>query len=647
MSTKKGARPTSNERAKLIIIIALLFGTLLGLNIWAFHKKIPSIPTSVGESLITDKQVTHVTEYISSFSNAQTFIITTKDNKVFSFIGLDTPQLRSEIKDSKAQYSLEIASRDEMTSIMMLVNMLFMFGIILLPAYIYIKKFMGSPAKIIDPKDNKVRFSDVEGQPLAKKRLQKLIDILENPDKYKALGITVPHGVLLSGPPGTGKTLLARALAGEVGIPFYAITGSSFQEFFAGASARKVRRVWQTAKKQKKGCIVFIDEFESLGAKRGNGAQSDVQTDKENTLNELLAQIDGVEGSHKVILIAATNRPDMLDDAILRPGRLDYQVTVDLPTENGRSAILALHSKKRPLADDVSFEKLAKTTAGFSGAQLTLMVNEAAITAFDKGLSKINLDCFMEARDTIIIGPVRDDIILSPPEKLILTVHEWGHAIIATLTNTENVEHITVIPRGKALGAVIQPTDTNQQTHSRHYYISKIMTILAGRAAEHVFISCQKHTLDHHLPNNLSLDLSEQKLQTIQSPRHQHTSTQEIDALPAQQVTDGAASDLIQATKIARFMVCELGMSKIGPGNFAPTPWENWKPSPDLLRQIDDAMIEILNDAYSRAFRQIAVSWDKYKHIIVKLQAEGHMSGDALRQMMAEADKKETSGLSE
>jgi len=380
--------------------------------------------------------------------------------------------------------------------------------------------FGRSRARLLNENMVKVTFEDVAGVDEAKEELQEIVEFLKDPRKFTRLGGRIPKGVLLVGAPGTGKTLLARAIAGEAGVPFFSISGSDFVEMFVGVGAARVRDLFQQGKKHAP-CIIFIDEIDAVGRHRGAGLGGG-HDEREQTLNQLLVEMDGFEANEGVILIAATNRPDVLDPALLRPGRFDRQVVVPVPDIRGRESILKVHLRNKPLAPDVDVKILARGTPGFSGADLENLVNEAALLAARKNKDKIDMSDFEEAKDKVLMGLERKSMVLSPEEKKTTAYHEAGHALIAyLLPNSDPVHKVTIIPRGRALGLTQQLPEGDRHTYSKEYLIDTICVLMGGRVAEELFLN-KKST--------------------------------------------GAANDIERATEIARRMVCEWGMSdRLGP----------------------------------------------------------------------------------
>jgi cell division protease FtsH len=378
-------------------------------------------------------------------------------------------------------------------------------------------------ARLISEKQNKITFQDVAGVDEAKEELREIIDFLKDPQKFQKLGGKIPKGVLLVGPPGTGKTLLAKAIAGEANVPFFSISGSDFVEMFVGVGASRVRDLFEQGKKHAP-CIIFMDEIDAVGRHRGAGLGGG-HDEREQTLNQLLVEMDGFETNEGVILIAATNRPDVLDPALLRPGRFDRQVVVARPDVKGREEILRVHARRIPLAPDVELKVLARGTPGFSGADLANLVNEAALLAARQSKKFVEMLDFENAKDKVLMGVERRSMIISDTEKRTIAYHEAGHALVAdVIPGADPLHKVTIIPRGRALGLTMQLPMDDKYNYSKDYLVSRITILLGGRAAEEIVLNQQ---------------------------------------------TTGAGDDLEKATEMARKMVCEWGMSdRLGPLTF-------------------------------------------------------------------------------
>jgi len=379
--------------------------------------------------------------------------------------------------------------------------------------------FGKSRARLLSAQQKKVTFKDVAGTDEAKEELQEIIEFLKDPQKFQKLGGRIPKGVLLVGPPGTGKTLLARAIAGEANVPFFSISGSDFVEMFVGVGASRVRDLFEQGKKNAP-CIIFIDEIDAVGRHRGAGLGGG-HDEREQTLNALLVEMDGFESNEGVILIAATNRPDVLDPALLRPGRFDRRVVVARPDVKGREEILRVHTRKKPIADDVDLSIIARGTPGFSGADLESLANEAALWAARQNRKLVTMADFEMAKDKVLMGVERKSMILSDEEKKNTAYHEAGHALVAAMTpGADPVHKVTIIPRGMALGLTMQlPTD-DKHSYTKDHLEGMLAVLMGGRTAEEIFLG---------------------------------------------HITTGAGNDIERATDIARNMVCEWGMSELGP----------------------------------------------------------------------------------
>ena len=444
-------------------------------------------------------------------------------------------------------------------------------------------KFGKSKAKILNENSVKVTFRDVAGADEAKEELQEIIEFLRDPKKFQMLGGRIPKGALLLGPPGTGKTLLAKAVAGEAGVPFFSMSGSDFVEMFVGVGASRVRDLFEQGKKNAP-CIIFIDEIDAVGRHRGAGLGGG-HDEREQTLNQLLVEMDGFESNEGVILIAATNRPDVLDPALLRPGRFDRQIVVDRPDQRGRLGILKVHTRGKPLGDDVDLSVLAKGTPGLAGAELANLVNEAALLAARKNKKKINMRDFEEAKDKVMMGAERKSMLLSEEEKKTTAYHEAGHALVAwMLPHADPVHKVTIIPRGRALGVTHYLPEEDHHTRSRSYMLDTMAHAMRGRAAEQIIFG--------HL-------------------------------------TTGASSDIQKVTEIARKMVTEWGMSdKLGPLNYSNQNdaiflgreiQQHKDYSERTAELIDTEISRLVNDAYDRAVTILNEHLDKLHALALAL----------------------------
>jgi len=429
--------------------------------------------------------------------------------------------------------------------------------------------FIKSPAKRYEKLKLRVTFDDVANLENAKRELQEIVEFLKNPVQFQRLGAMIPKGVLLMGPPGTGKTLLARAVAGEAGVPFYSISGSEFIQMFVGVGASRVRDMFKTAKESAP-CILFIDEIDAVGRARGTGLGGG-HDEREQTLNQILSEMDGFSPNESVIVLAATNRPDVLDSALLRPGRFDRHITVDRPTRLGRLGILKVHARNVPLAGDVDLDYLARGTVGLTGADLRNLVNEAALLATREGKDQVEMIDFEHARDRVLMGPKREEV-LTDKEKRMTAYHEAGHAILAwVLPEADPIHKVTIIPRGRSLGATQQMPQEDRHNYSQAYLVARLTVIMGGRAAEKLIFD---------------------------------------------EVSSGAENDLKEATRLARYMVTHWGMSdRIGPVAFRAGEEhmflgkEIQEPrdfSEHTARIIDEEVSRILHEADERARSLVA-----------------------------------------
>jgi cell division protease FtsH len=458
--------------------------------------------------------------------------------------------------------------------------------------------FGKSRARLVSDKSVKITFADVAGIEEAKAEVQEIIDFLKDPQKFSKLGGKIPKGVLLVGSPGSGKTLLAKAIAGEAGVPFFSISGSDFVEMFVGVGASRVRDLFEQAKKSAP-CIVFIDEIDAVGRHRGAGLGGG-HDEREQTLNQLLVEMDGFEGTEGVIILAATNRPDVLDPALLRPGRFDRQVVVPIPDVKGRLEILKVHTRKIPLDSDVNLELIARGTPGFSGADLSNLVNEAALLAARKSKSKVDMPEFEAAKDKVLMGVERKSMIISDEEKKNTAYHEAGHALVAKLTpGTDPIHKVSIIPRGRALGVTQQLPLDDRYTYSKDYLLKTLNVLLGGRAAEELAL--------HHM-------------------------------------TTGAGNDLERATDLARRMVTEWGMSeKLGPLTFGKKDEQIFLGreiakhkdySEKIAEEIDDEVRSLVTGAYEESKKLLSESYEVLDSFAKALLEKETMDGHELDELI-------------
>lgn len=460
--------------------------------------------------------------------------------------------------------------------------------------------FGKSRARLFTSKENKVTFKDVAGVEEAKEELQEIIEFLTDPKKFTKLGGRIPKGVLLVGPPGTGKTLLAKAIAGEANVPFFSISGSDFVEMFVGVGASRVRDLFNQGKKNAP-CIIFIDEIDAVGRHRGAGLGGG-HDEREQTLNQLLVEMDGFESNEGVIVMSATNRPDVLDPALLRPGRFDRQIVVSTPDVKGREAILKVHTRKTVLAEDVDLSILARGTPGFSGADLENLVNEAALIAARKAKKAIEMEDFEHAKDKVLMGVERRSMIIPFQERKNAAYHEAGHALVAKMIpNADPIHKVTIIPRGRALGVTQQLPIDERHTYSKEYLLDNITILLGGRVAEEI-------VLNHE--------------------------------------TTGAGNDIERATEIARKMICEWGMSeKLGPLSYGKNEEHIFLGkeiarhrdfSEKTAQEIDEELRSIVNRCFERARNIITTNIETLHAIANRLLEKESLDGQEIDNIIRE-----------
>ncbi|KPK11354.1 MAG: cell division protein FtsH [Acidithiobacillales bacterium SG8_45] len=459
--------------------------------------------------------------------------------------------------------------------------------------------FGKSKARMLTEEQNKITFEDVAGVEEAKEEVGELVDFLRDPSRFQKLGGHIPKGVLMTGNPGTGKTLLAKAIAGEAKVPFFTISGSDFVEMFVGVGASRVRDMFDQAKKHAP-CIIFIDEIDAVGRQRGAGLGGG-HDEREQTLNQLLVEMDGFEGTEGVIVIAATNRPDVLDPALLRPGRFDRQVYVPLPDIRGREMILKVHMRKVPIADDVNASIIARGTPGFSGADLANLVNEAALFAARANKRLVDMDDFEKAKDKVIMGAERRSIVMPEEERRNTAYHESGHAVVAKLLpHTDPVHKVTIIPRGRALGVTMQLPEEDRYSHNRETLLSTIAVLMGGRIAEEVFMN---------------------------------------------QMTTGASNDFERATEIAKNMVMRWGMSDaMGARVYGDNQQEvflgrdvttHQNLSDKTAQQVDDEIRRIIDEQYDRARKIIEDNREKIEIMTAALLEWETIDANQINEIMA------------
>jgi cell division protease FtsH len=517
---------------------------------------------------------------------------------------LQDAQLSSELQ----KHGVQITGKPAPGTSLLGIIVSFLPFLLLIGVYLYIGRraqrqiaggiggILGSRAKVYDAEAPSTRFSDVAGYEGAKQEISEVVDFLKNPERYAKAGAMGPRGVLMVGPPGTGKTLLARAVAGEARVPFLAITGSGFVELFVGVGASRVRDLFSDAKKRAPS-IIFIDEIDAIGQRRGAGFTTN--DEREQTLNQLLAEMDGFDRSTGVVVLAATNRPEILDPALLRPGRFDRHVEIPLPNLKERAAILAVHAKGKSLAADVNFDVVARATPGFSGADLANLVNEAAIFAVRSGREQIAAEDFASARDRILLGRREASNALEPDEKRSVAVHEAGHAVVAALSeNADPVAKVTILPAGRALGVTEQLPDGERRIYPESYLRDSLAIRLGGRAAERLMIG---------------------------------------------EISSGASNDLAGATQLATRMVREFGMSpRLGPVGFSEEGPQYLGPqqitsrpyAEETQRVIDEEVARLLNEADDRAEELLESHRDSLEKVVALLLERETIDGEDVERML-------------
>jgi cell division protease FtsH len=587
-------------------IFIWLFVVLLGLFIFnIYYKPKKSLEQVIFSDFIEAVQANNV---ISVTMQGRNILGTYKDGKEFKSYAPDDPELVKILR----QHTVKIQAKPDDEGGMWQNILISWFPMVLLiGVWIFFMRqmqagggkamaFGKSKARLFTNKENKVTFQDVAGVEEAKEELQEIIEFLVDPKKFTKLGGRIPKGVLLVGPPGTGKTLLAKAIAGEANVPFFSISGSDFVEMFVGVGASRVRDLFTQGKKNAP-CIIFIDEIDAVGRHRGAGLGGG-HDEREQTLNQLLVEMDGFESNDGVIVMSATNRPDVLDPALLRPGRFDRQIVVSTPDVKGREAILKVHARKAVLALDVDLSIIARGTPGFTGADLENLVNEAALAAARKSKKDIEMDDFEHAKDKVLMGAERRSLIIPLQERKNAAYHEGGHALVAKMIpNSDPIHKVTIIPRGRALGITQQLPIDERHTYSKEYLLDNITILLGGRVAEEIVLN--------------------------------HSTT-------------GAGNDIERATKIARKMVCEWGMSEtLGPLAYGKDEEHIFLGkeighhrdfSENTSQQIDDELRRIISNCYERAKGMVFNNIDALHRIANRLLEKEALDGQEIDALIEE-----------
>ena len=605
----------SNQNKKpLIFYTAVAAIVIMLLNAFVFPMLLQRQVQEVGYSdflkMVDSKQVSEVS--MDEDGEQLIFIAKSKDGQdgIYKTAVFPDNSLRQRLEDAGVSFSAQIPTRNN-PLISFLISWVIPIALFWALGQILSRRMMGgmnalsfgkSGAKIVASESTGVTFEDVAGEEEAKEALKEIVDFLEHPGKYASIGAKLPKGALLVGPPGTGKTLLAKAVAGEAKVPFFSISGSEFVEMFVGMGAAKVRDLFKQAN-EKAPCIVFIDEIDTIGKKRDTGAGIGGNDEREQTLNQLLTEMDGFDGKKGVVILAATNRPESLDPALLRPGRFDRRIPVELPDVGGREAILRVHSKGIRMADNIDLKAIARATSGASGAELANIINEAALRAVRLGRDTVTQDDLMESVETVIAGYQRKNAVLSESEKKIVSYHEIGHALVAALqTNSAPVTKITIIPRTSgALGYTMQVDEDEHYLMSREELYNKIVTLTGGQAAEQLVF---------------------------------HS------------ITTGASNDIEKATRLARGMITRYGM-----GDFGMVALETQNSqylgqdtsltcSPAFAEKIDEQVVALVEEARKKADSILREHEDKLHELAAYLLNKETITGEEFMSILKADDQK-------
>ncbi len=588
----------------LMILLAVVLWKMASTGSQSAHEEEPNFTTFLGK--VQSGSVKDVTVYLAQNSaELQGEYREGGKFKGVTVANTSIPDITKSLQDHNVVYNFkEVKNADWLTFLMNFAPI-----ILLVLFWIFMMRqmqaggnkalsFGKSRARLLTAQQKKATFKDVAGIDEPKEELYEIIDFLKDPQKFQKLGGRIPKGVLLVGPPGTGKTLLARAIAGEANVPFFSISGSDFVEMFVGVGASRVRDLFEQGKKNAP-CIIFIDEIDAVGRHRGAGLGGG-HDEREQTLNALLVEMDGFESNEGVILIAATNRPDVLDPALLRPGRFDRRVVVPRPDVKGREEILRVHTRKVPLSEDVDLSVIARGTPGFSGADLANLVNESALWAARQNRKFVAMIDFEMSKDKVLMGVERRSMILSDEEKRNTAYHEAGHALVAAMTpGADPLHKVTIIPRGMALGVTMQLPIDDKHTYTKEFLEAQLAVLMGGRAAEEIFL--------HH-------------------------------------ITTGAGNDIERATEIARQMVCEWGMSVLGPLTFGKKEEaiflgreiaQHRDYSEDTAIKIDGEVRSIVTNGYSKARNILETQKDLLERIAQALLDREVLDAVELKLLMA------------
>lgn len=606
---QKTANQTPNNKSLFIILLLIIMAFFI-------FKVFPTSKKSYDEVIFSDFVSAVQSGKVSSVTiQGRNIIGTFKEGKEFKTYAPEDPELMNMLRQNNVRIT---AKPDDEPGFWQSILVSWVPMLLLIGVWIFFMRqmqagggkamsFGKSKARLFAGKDNKVTFKDVAGIDEAKEELQEIIEFLTDPKKFTKLGGRIPKGVLLVGSPGTGKTLLARAIAGEANVPFFSISGSDFVEMFVGVGASRVRDLFTQGKKNAP-CIIFIDEIDAVGRHRGAGLGGG-HDEREQTLNQLLVEMDGFESNEGVIVMSATNRPDVLDPALLRPGRFDRQIVVSVPDVKGREAILKVHARKTVVEDSVDLSIIARGTPGFSGADLENLVNEAALVAARQGKKAIDMSDFEHAKDKVLMGVERKSMIITLEERKNTAYHEAGHALVAKLIpGSDPIHKVTIIPRGRALGLTQQLPIDERHTYSKEYLVNSIAILLGGRAAEQLVLLHE---------------------------------------------TTGAGNDIERATKLARKMVCEWGMSdKMGPVNYGKDEEHVFLGreiakhrdfSEKTAQDIDEELKNFVHGCYERAKGLLSTNIDTLHAIAGKLLEKETLDGQEIDLIIKDSsDARET-----
>ena len=605
--------PSQNKKP-LIFYMAVAVIVIMLLNAFVFPMLLQRQVQEVGYSdflkMVDSKQVSEVS--MDENGEQLIFIAKGKDGQdgIYKTAVFPDNSLRQRLEDAGVSFSAQIPTQNNLL-ISFIISWIIPIALFWALGRILSKRMMGgmnalsfgkSGAKIVASESTGVTFEDVAGEEEAKEALKEIVDFLEHPGKYASIGAKLPKGALLVGPPGTGKTLLAKAVAGEAKVPFFSISGSEFVEMFVGMGAAKVRDLFKQAN-EKAPCIVFIDEIDTIGKKRDTGAGIGGNDEREQTLNQLLTEMDGFDGKKGVVILAATNRPESLDPALLRPGRFDRRIPVELPDVGGREAILRVHSKGIRMADNIDLKAVARATSGASGAELANIINEAALRAVRLGRDTVTQDDLMESVETVIAGYQRKNAVMSESEKKIVSYHEIGHALVAALqTDSAPVTKITIIPRTSgALGYTMQVDEDEHYLMSREELYNKIVTLTGGQAAEQLVF---------------------------------HS------------ITTGASNDIEKATRLARGMITRYGM-----GDFGMVALETLNSqylgqdtslacSPAFAEKVDEQVVALVEEARKKADSILREHEDKLHELAAYLLNKETITGEEFMSILKADDQK-------